>query len=84
MTPEEKLAEQAARIAKAYGVSLGRIEFSYAFWPEEDGGPSWSVYVTVPSGDRRKTDPRHHDGGATIEEAADALIARADRYLSKK
>jgi hypothetical protein len=57
------------RLAARMGVSKHRINLDFRIYSEEDGGPSWSIYASIPQKDKRKVDRTLHAGGPTLDEA---------------
>jgi hypothetical protein len=77
------LIERIARIAKTIGVSKYRVHFDFRIFSEEDGGPAWSIYATVPAVDKRKVDRPLHGAGASLEEAETGLMESFERAKAR-
>ena len=77
------LIARITRIAKTLGVSKYRVHFDFRIFSEEDGGPAWSVYATVPAADKRRVDRPLHGAGGTLEEAETSLTESFERAKSR-
>lgn len=77
------LIERITRIAKTLGVSKYRVHFDFRLFSEEDGGPAWSVYATIPAADKRKVDRPVHGAGATLAEAEAGLMESFERAKAR-
>jgi hypothetical protein len=71
---ETSLTERIERIAKTFGVAKTQVHLDFRVYAGQDGGPTWSIYVQIPSQDRRRSASTKHGAGATLDEAEANLI----------
>ena len=77
------LITRITRIAKTLGVSKYRVHFDFRIYSEEDGGPAWSVYATIPATDKRRVDRPLHGAGASPDEAEACLMESFERTKAR-
>lgn len=77
------LSSAITRVAEKYQLSRQRVSIAFDAWPEQDGGDSFDIILTVPPQDGRQ---RHENvirgSGNTLAEAEASLARRWDAHVA--
>jgi len=72
---KQKMRDECARVAKAWGVPVTNVELRFSTDPNEPE-LEWGIWVRVEPKDKRRRVWQAHGYGQTFEEAADECIER--------